>query len=165
MLNGVVECACAVTKTLIVLERAPFPVYLTGSRFFGTEVPSSDWDFFTADSPATRAYLQKEGFTEPRTKQYASPDVVTVFRKVGRGTPGFDVQIVKDVTVKSAVQQMLKTTGMLTARTSKAKAREIWTLAFSMWAIMANKVPADGDMVAIPIGADGNNIYCGLKRF
>lgn len=61
------------------LEDLPEDFYLTGSRFFRTERPGSDWDFFTADSPKVRASLSKMGFVEELSPSYWDGSTAAVY--------------------------------------------------------------------------------------
>jgi len=51
------------SKHLIhVLENSEYEFYLTGSRYFGTSNPLSDWDFFAEETPQMKKFLIDLGF-------------------------------------------------------------------------------------------------------
>lgn len=92
--------------------------YLTGSRFFGTYTPVSDWDFFTKDTPDTRSYLESCGFERLEHSRYSDDPTITV---VYRYTPSIeslsvsvwiDVQLVENPDRKRKAQELIKWMGI-----------------------------------------------------
>lgn len=81
-----------------------FEFFLTGSRYFGTSTPGSDWDFFVEDTPDVIAFLEGIGFELQTDKEY-SHDRVTVntYR-----LQNVEVQLVSDVGLKKRAQFLLK---------------------------------------------------------
>lgn len=94
---------------ILVLHSMPFKVYPTGSRYLGGATEHSDWDFFTADSPATRKALEEAGF-ETRGHEYSSEyldvNTVAVYRMC-TVYPYVDVQLQRDVDSKIAAQEVI----------------------------------------------------------
>jgi len=101
-------------RILEILEKNSFKFYLTGSRFFGTDRPDSDWDFFTQDSPEVRQFLRENGFREINPdsyfefevtdfNDYCDENTATVFRN-GK----VDIQCQIDVQLKILTQEFIK---------------------------------------------------------
>lgn len=54
---------------------SPIDFYLTGSRYFGTNTASSDWDFYTPINTGTIIFLDALGFVND-TKYYDADKVM-----------------------------------------------------------------------------------------
>jgi len=106
-----------------LLDASQFDFYLTGSQYFRTAKPLSDWDFFTQDSAKIRDFLTEIGFvdmtewyakyrqTRPLTLDthiedlcYNSVEIVEVWR---HKECAIDIQIVEDAAVKNCVQTII----------------------------------------------------------
>lgn len=100
--------------------------YLTGSRYFHANVPDSDWDYFTEDTPQVRQYLEEEGFIlVPATSahmSYTSSVTAVYYRE------GFHVQLVRCPIVKSLVQSRMRRIGLGPFLKDKALARILWQM-------------------------------------
>ena len=110
------------------LNSSTYKFVLTGSRFFGTCRPESDWDFFTDNGEAIQQYLVSYGFKRLETSSYVDSSIVEVLRH----PDGVDVQLVEDAGLKAAAQQILA--GMLAflprdAFVDGKKRKEIWDAA------------------------------------
>lgn len=105
----------ATLAALNELKEAEFTVYLTGSRFFGTSHPDSDWDFFIGSQHKEfDAYLKQwleEGGWEPVNKHTVSslrcqyegdPNIAEVYEK-----GAVQLQLVRDEAVKIEAQELL----------------------------------------------------------
>lgn len=101
--------------TLELLRTSTTEFYLTGSRRFGNaRLWSSDWDFFTADTPVIREDLRKMGFSmrrapgyEPDRRDIALVEVWTHHRD------RIDVQIRRNVEEFETVCKMIEASGTL----------------------------------------------------
>lgn len=91
--------------------------YLTGSRFFGSHSPHSDWDFFTSDSPALRAELTQRSFTPIPLSDpsYRDKYLTDVFRKTTSEGLTIDIQLYPDHEVVQAKLQAQRTIQILGA--------------------------------------------------
>lgn len=103
-----------VTVEMILKHSHSF--YLTGSRFFGNANEKSDWDFFTLYDKEVRRELLDYGFERNTDETYSGDtEIVEVLSKdcfnPTTGTPvKVDVQLLKALTKKVAVQEALKQT-------------------------------------------------------
>lgn len=101
----------------------------TGSRYFGHANIWSDWDFFTKDSVEVERFLVSLGLKPDPSNELLEtyPDdqeIVMVYR--GHGV---DVQLVKDLEVKSTAQTILA--GMDLIRfSSKEEHKFFWRRAY-----------------------------------
>src|SRR5437879_3893495 len=78
--------------------------HLTGSRFFGRTRPRSDWDFFAQDCASIHIWLGNHGFEKVNdAAYYPDPSLAAIYLH----SDGCHVQLVKDVTVKIAVQNLI----------------------------------------------------------
>lgn len=92
--------------------------YLTGSRFFGTQRPDSDWDFFTDDF-FLQQELKRNGWTQLKENaQYAE----TTYSK-----GPVHLQIVPNADRKRQVQTLLAPILSL-GQLPKLQAKDLWTL-------------------------------------
>ena len=85
------------------------PFYLTGSRFFGTAKPGSDWDFFAPYTQGICNALRTLGFVEltHSSSSYNDQDTRAVFRYVSPEI-SIDVQLVNDADRKQRIQEIIK---------------------------------------------------------
>ena len=105
------------------LRNSEFEFYLTGSRFFLTHKPSSDWDFFTKDCEEVRRFLTNFGF-RPEAGEYSDKLTTTVYRQ-----PFIDVQLVSDVECKRIAQEILRISPPSENFVSRT---QTWNFAFSI---------------------------------
>lgn len=69
------------TPLLQALHISPYTFVLCGSHRFGNSTPSSDWDFWTEDSPELRLLLEDLGFHNMSDAHYEDPgETVAVYR-------------------------------------------------------------------------------------
>lgn len=113
---------------LLRLETLPQPVYLTGSRFFGTERKDSDWDFFTLDTDNIRDHLVELGFRLESHSPYRQ-DLFTV--AVYHHPADIHVQLVPNVAEKSAAQEVLHKLDLGLAMQDKDMRRRLWRVALA----------------------------------
>lgn len=105
------------------LATSTYTFYLSGSRFFGTNRPSSDWDYFV-QMPMSEGYklhdeLRSFGFTKRYTTNYLDLNTLEVW-----SCDHVDVQIVANVPFKRAAQMAFKRCGKL------YPSREDWDAAY-----------------------------------
>lgn len=102
--------------TVEMIQKHQHPFYLTGSRFFGGVTDKSDWDFFTLYDKEVHHQLVDYGFVSNADEAYSGDtEVVKVLSKFcidpDTGKPvKIDVQLVKALEKKVAVQEALKKT-------------------------------------------------------
>lgn len=111
------------------MEKLPQTFYLTGSRYFGHNSISSDWDFFTDKSDG----LKELGFSKLSFSAYTDDNVSEVFRFKQGGTQ-VDVQVVRCVEAKNASQKALFAMfGQSIRHFTKEQRHLIWNAMY--WAI------------------------------
>lgn len=107
------------------LAASTYTFYLSGSRFFGTNRPSSDWDYFVqmpmSDGYALFDELRSFGFTKRRVTNYLDLNTLEVWT-----CDNVDVQIVANVPFKRAAQMAFKRRGKL------YPSREDWDAAYEV---------------------------------
>ena len=102
--------------TVEMIQKHQRPFYLTGSRFFGGVSDISDWDFFALHSEELRSQLLDYGFEPNNNETYSSDtEIIEVLSKtcIDPGTGRLvkiDVQLLKALEKKAAVQEALKKT-------------------------------------------------------
>ena len=109
---------------------------LTGSRYFGTHRPDSDWDFFAQDSPIARAALLKDGFVRlrvPKLPIAESGNVAAVFWNERKSV---HVQLLRDPRVQARIQAAMKRWGFGALLCDKRFAAALWR--YSQELIFAN---------------------------
>ena len=107
MIHGIQANTTNVRQQLMT---SPYEFYLTGSRFFGTAKPNSDWDFFVQqeNSEALESFLKKLGFVQALFTSYKDMLVDKVYRNMQEK---IDIQIVKSAKTKLAVQEYIYSLG------------------------------------------------------
>lgn len=109
-------------------------VYLTGSRYFGTDTPESDWDFFVQDTPANRLALMQYGFSIIANSHYLDCNTCFVY-----GKNKIHVQLVHDVALKRKAQLLLSRTPIeVSKKKDRSVVRMTWERAFDT----VNKIDA-----------------------
>ena len=111
------------TKDIIRLVR-DFPgLYLTGSRYFGTDTPQSDWDFFISESEATNLPLH---FSEVKGSEYNGDPVVTYI--LYSEILNCHIQVIPDdlIEKKKRAQEFIYRTSALCGVKDKYHAKAIW---------------------------------------
>lgn len=133
-------------KTILdILRDSPIQFVLTGSRFFGTARPDSDWDFYTKDDNQTSAFLRNNGFVAVSKGSYADdPNCARVFLWRDKNFnwveniqekdvhPDVHVQLVANIQLKNDIQNALKKTNIFSTPCTKSFARDIWKLAYAL---------------------------------
>lgn len=149
-------------KKLFLMEDVGHEFQLSGSRFFGTDTPKSDWDFFTQDSKGVRLWLRTNDFTlYPNTSSYAGDGFcVDVFVFNGDGidddlSQQIHVQVVKDFALKQNIQNKLVSMYDYNDNskedhfpTDKFVAKTVWKQAFEFYSMGR----ADGYQVGFGFG-------------
>jgi hypothetical protein len=123
---------------MMALDQAPFEFHLTGSRCFGYESETSDWDFFVAvpdDGPAKlQEMLLANGFTKESNEHYASrpanplDDTLEVWV---HKAANIHVQVVRETASKVEIQKAMKAVpgiGQALKSLSKADRKAIWRM-------------------------------------
>lgn len=87
-------------------NNSEFLFYLTGSRYFGTAQPESDYDFFVQYDTKVCEFLAHRGFSSKYNSptHYRDSELVAVVHNNGLN---IDVQMVKDAVLKNSIQEMI----------------------------------------------------------
>jgi hypothetical protein len=89
-------------------ENDLFKFYLTGSRFFRTNITFSDWDFFAQDSKIMRSFLESIGFEKiTDVEEYKDRQTEIVYRINENTSNQVDVQLVRVVAIKMIAQELM----------------------------------------------------------
>lgn len=119
--------AADIPPEVMELLAEPTKFYLTGSRYFGTATPESDWDFFTQHDVTTAKWLEANGWHVESESYAQDPIMVAVYRK------GIThVQLVGDVRVKSHLQNRLKWI-FRELKPNKTQAKMLWLYATRLY--------------------------------
>jgi len=89
-------------SAILELEKYSQEFFLTGSRFFGTHMSRSDFDFYVAYSNGLASDLEAIGFEEAHDPSY---DDALTEHVLGKGM--VHVQLVKDIVLKARIQRAL----------------------------------------------------------
>lgn len=120
---------------------------LTGSRYFGNNHISSDYDFFTEDSVSIRIFLETLGFKLISDIDVYPHDgqVLDVYRyeqpfkyETSNCAQSIDVQMVKDVQIKVSAQTFLVRAGHKPSSSDRDMAKLAWKLAYQAAKELAN---------------------------
>lgn len=127
------------------LANSPFEFYLTGSRYFGTETPESDWDFFTGQNPYLADFLIKIGFYRASiftAKKYAGNTCIELWyyhNPISTSCDNDDmddfryspiqIQVVESPIHKLSVQEKLRDSGLIGR--DKTQNKKLWMFAMS----------------------------------
>ena len=121
------------------LKVTNMPVYLTGSRFFGTHTESSDYDFFVAVSSVTFKHMsqmndlgfQPEG---PGTPYSSNPDPsISMIMRYSGGLIQVHIQIIKDdwfgskIRAQHKIETLYKLLPDDMGRKSKDELKALWS--------------------------------------
>jgi hypothetical protein len=104
---------------LATLSNLPYTFEPTGSRFYGNELPDTDFDFFVENDFAVGEKLLKAGFFEIDKKYVASSAYVDNVLRLGH----VDVIIVKDADKYRRVRNAMSGFAYM----SKVQQRHLWT--------------------------------------
>lgn len=115
--------------TIEYMMKCEHQFYLTGSRFFGNNTKSSDWDFFVQDSFDVRNWLAINGFKiNKNSKYYSDGFCIDVYRKHIQYSTWIDVQVVSDASLKLKAQDLIKNNVPPVTLLNKTFARIVWSL-------------------------------------
>lgn len=107
----------------VIFELVKNGAVLTGSRAFGTEVETSDWDFFVDDS-----FILPPGFKLDGESWYEDKNTAKVYR---HECFRIHIQVSKDIIAKKKAQALLLTMPRFIFRNlEKPDARRLWDWAF-----------------------------------
>jgi hypothetical protein len=113
-----------------IISMSPFQFYFTGSRFFGSHTPESDYDFFTEPKLGLTDWLVRHGFIKDSGRDYSTEDVVEVWK---HSVATIHIQIVKDAALKNEVQNLMIFDPLLQGmmgKVSKEERKALWDFAF-----------------------------------
>src|SRR5215831_14473791 len=117
------------TTALDQIRKSQFVFRLTGSRYFKTSTPESDWDFFIKDSPEVRKYLSDRDFVIDSESYSGDPLFTCVLKK-----ENVHVQLVNDEKAKWWVQHCIQQLiGNLEAFKDKENAKVLWRVAMKLY--------------------------------
>ena len=125
-----------ISDPLRSLNNSAFKFYLTGSRFFGNNRPTSDYDFFTQNNEDTEEYLIAEGFTSMQvvdTRYRGIEGIVKIYRK-----GNVDVHFVDNAVLKNKIQHVLKDLDLFISANRRVR-KVMWTLALRIGLALLDK--------------------------
>jgi hypothetical protein len=124
---------CTELATLFVLHDSDFLFYLTGSRFFETTHPNSDWDFFVANSDEVITFLQHNGFILDESPEYEDCTIVQVYRHV-QDVQDVHVQLIDsdNIVLKCCAQSIIYNHNIFDGTVDKLTRRKIWSMVMSI---------------------------------
>lgn len=110
-----------------VIRESSHVFYLTGSRYFGTQTETSDFDYFVKDGIDVRKELTNNGFVIESTSYVGDPNIVLVYRR-----DNIHVQCVADPIAKNWIQwcmpQFVRQNSL-----SKELTRTLWPIATKLY--------------------------------
>lgn len=106
-----IEGKTLLQEILFKMNASEYCFVLTGSRYFVTNSPTSDYDYFTEDTNDVRDFLYRNSFGNARKGMYDDVSVSAVFRH----PEGVDVQLLKEGMVqrKRDAQRKFKECGLV----------------------------------------------------
>lgn len=121
--NQVAKTATA----LIHVENSPFIFHLTGSRYFGTSTPESDFDFFIEWTEGLEPWLISHGFKLDSQTYSGDPSFVKVYK-----SENVDIQIVDNAKIKEQIQRRLFPL-FKELTPNKELAKKLWHLCYHLY--------------------------------
>ena len=122
---------------MIQRRRAPFPFFLTGSRFFGEETEVSDWDFFAQYSKEIRLWLDQHGFVVLSSDYWSSVSWDVSYSDLNMSLVlqrmNVQVQLQRNVSAKRHVQDIIYADPMMRKLVSHCISFEQKRVAKSIW--------------------------------
>lgn len=116
-----------VFKALDFISSSPFVFYLTGSRYFGTERPDSDYDFFTQENEQLEKVLEDNGFRLDSESYQGDPIMTKVYAR-----ENVHIQLVIDVKMKAWVQLLLASY-IQKYKPDKEQLKSLWSIAIKLY--------------------------------
>lgn len=113
-------------SAVVALMNSQFSFYITGSRYFKTNTPQSDWDFFVEKNEGVEEFLTRQGFFVDNQMSYSDPSISRVYTNPNDNV---QVQVVFDVELKLLAQTVIKRKDLIT--TNKEINRHIWKATIS----------------------------------
>lgn len=108
------------------MSNSKISFYLTGSTFFTGNI-GNDLDYFCEHSESNFRELIAMGFRLHSNSMYCDDNCHTIMRiQKSKFHPQIDVQLVKNVALKSKVQELFKNRGILDPNTAD------WNIAFKL---------------------------------
>ncbi len=107
--------------SVLGLMNSQFSFYLTGSRYFNTNTPQSDWDFFVEKNEDVEEFLIDQGFFIDNQASYSDSSVYKVYINPNDNV---QVQVIFDAKLKVLAQTVIKRKNLIT--TNKEINRYIW---------------------------------------
>ena len=121
-----------VENALSYIRNSKHEFYLTGSRFFGTQTESSDYDFFVTQSDEVTKELLANGFHLETETYEGDPVLTAVYRR-----DNVDVQLVRNAKIKQHVQSkmkpMMQAFGIPESEVDKELQKKLWHLCLILY--------------------------------
>lgn len=114
----------------------PVEMTLTGSRFFGTERPDSDWDYFAQDSPEARGELEHAGFICTAEALSPTSNCRAVYQ-----SERMHVMLMRNAAQAVAVQELMFRRNFGPLLRNKAFAHALWQFAYDL---LDRRIPNGG---------------------
>lgn len=121
--------------SVVALMNSQFSFYLTGSRYFNTNTPQSDWDFFVQKNKELEEFLIKQGFFVDSQASYSDPSVCKVYINPNDNV---QVQVIFDAELKLLAQTVIKRKNLIT--TDKKINRHIWEATISALSFTSERI-------------------------
>jgi hypothetical protein len=114
------------------LEALELDLYLTGSRFFNTEGPQSDWDFFVENTEKIESILKELEFEALEKYDGYAYDLNTakIFRRKFPKGDQIDIQLAKNVQLRIDAQKLIKESQIPLHKMNRGQAQKLWNLVY-----------------------------------
>lgn len=120
----------------VQMDRSHVEFHLTGSRYFGTARPESDWDYFVQGGPGVAEELERMGFVKEAKLDYT--DILRI--EVHRHPDNIHVQVVSNVEHKILAQEIIFDNRLLGTRSSKEHCQLVWRcVLLGLWSLRTLK--------------------------
>lgn len=129
-----------IPKVIVKMNESPFQFHLTGSRGWPCPLVAgvtylTDWDFFVKSSEEVYDFLYDNLFVEEFENPYAdSPNSASVWKHAPKHGPSVHVQVVRDVDLKLAMEQVIRDYLPATFyKLNKDQRKSVWSLAYAAY--------------------------------
>ncbi len=130
--------------SVLALMNSQFYFFITGSRYFKTNTPHSDWDFFVEKNEEVEIFLKDQGFFIDNQMSYSDSSIYTVYINPNDNV---QVQVVFDMELKMLAQTVIKRKNLIT--TNKEINRYVWEATISTLSILQ---PQDRKVILTELG-------------
>ena len=121
--------------SVVAIMNSQFSFYITGSRYFNTNTPQSDWDFFVEKNEDVEEFLIDQGFFVDNQASYSDSSIYKVYTNPNDRV---QVQVIFDVELKVLAQTVIKRKNLIT--TDKEINRHIWEATISALSFTSERI-------------------------